>query len=126
MIFNNFIPCFNLLDIADTALNTNYLINQPKIQTCLYMAKIFPKWRKQYSINQYNQSHTFYFHSLILQHMSEVLALFNDPHDVQKAVSSEETFTPTVISLIVICCLLIVGTIILIIYIQQTTKKYVI
>nr|XP_022293519.1 protocadherin gamma-B7-like isoform X2 [Crassostrea virginica] len=62
--------------------------------------------------------------NLVLQHMSEVLALFNDPHDVQKAVSSEETFTPTVISLIVICCFLIVGTIILIIYIQQTTKKF--
>lgn len=54
MIFNNMIPCFNLLDIADTAFNTNYLINQPKIQPCLYMAKILPKRRKHYSINQYN------------------------------------------------------------------------
>nr|XP_022301438.1 protocadherin-like wing polarity protein stan isoform X1 [Crassostrea virginica] len=62
--------------------------------------------------------------NLVLQHMSEILALFNEPHDAQKAVSSEETFTPTVISLIVICCLLIVGTIILIIYIHQTTKKF--
>lgn len=79
-----------------------------------------------HSIHPATYYYPYYFHSLVLQHMSEILALFNEPHETQKAVSSEETFTPTVISLIVICCLLIVGTIILIIYIQQTTKKYVI
>ena len=79
-----------------------------------------------HSIHPVTYYYAYYFHSLVLQHMSEILALFNDPHETQKVVSSEETFTPTVISLIVICCLLIVGTIILIIYIHQTTKKYVI
>ena len=123
MIFNNLIPSPRYCRYA---LNTNYLINQPKIQTCQNMAKILPKRRKTL-FNQSIQPATYFlFHSLVLQHMSEILALFNEPHETQKVVSSEETFTPTVISLIVICCLLIVGTIILIIYIHQTTKKYVI
>lgn len=62
------------------------------------------------------------FDSIILQHMSDILALFSNPNSY-KLEASQETFTPTVIALIVISVLMFIGIIVLIGYIHSTTKK---
>ncbi|XP_065927708.1 protocadherin gamma-B4 [Magallana gigas] len=61
--------------------------------------------------------------SIILQHMSDILALFSNPNSY-KLEASQETFTPTVIALIVISVLMFIGIIVLIGYIHSTTKKF--